>query len=454
MSKEIRISKGLDIHLLGEAKKEIKDCLSPESVALKPLDYIGITPKLLVDVGDKVEIGSAVFYSKEKPNIKFVSPVSGEIQEVRRGAKRVIQEIVIKNDNQKTFKDFGKVSLAELSKEELKNKMLESGLWTLLRQRPYDVIPKEDATPKYIIVKGFDSAPLSVDYNFVLKGEKASLQLGIDVLKKLVDATIYLSLNPQTTCEDIVSLQNVEKICFKGKHPYGNVSIQAEKISPINKGERIWYINLLDVLTIGKFFAEGKYDATKIIALTGQEVKQPSYYRVVRGACIKKIVENNVNKDKHLRYISGNVLTGTRIEENGFLGAYDNQITVIEEGDYREGLGWMMPGLNKFSVSHTFPRGFFARCSKKPFSIDSNLHGSQRAYVFTGEFEKVFPMDIYPMHLIKACLAKDIDRMEELGIYEVDAEDFALCEVIDVSKTEIQSIIRNGLEFLRKEVGE
>jgi len=454
MSKEIRISKGLDIHLLGEAKKELKECLAPQTVALKPLDYIGITPKLLADIGDKVEIGTPVFYSKEKPNIKFVSPISGEIQEVKRGAKRVIQEIVIRNDNQNTAKDFGKLNLAELSKEELKVKMLESGLWTLLRQRPYDVIPSENTVPKYIIVKGFESSPLAVDYNFILKGEKSFLQLGIDVLKKITEKTIYLSLNSKTDCEDITSLQNVEKISFVGKHPYGNVSVQAEKISPINKGERIWYISLLDVLTIGKFFATGKYDSTKIIALVGQEVKNPCYYKVVRSASIEDIVKDNVNTDKHLRYISGNVLTGTRIEKEGYLGATDNQLTVIEEGDYKEGLGWMMPGLDKFSVSHTFPRGFFARCSKKPFRIDSNLHGSHRAYVFTGEFEKLLPMDIYPMHLIKACLSKDIDRMEELGIYEVDAEDFALCEVIDVSKTEIQSIIRSGLELMRKELGE
>ncbi|MBR1769011.1 MAG: Na(+)-translocating NADH-quinone reductase subunit A [Bacteroidales bacterium] len=454
MSKLIKISKGLDIHLIGEAKKEIKDCITPSFVALKPLDYIGVTPKLLVDVGDKVEIGSSVFYAKEKQNIKFVSPVSGEVTEIRRGAKRVIQEIVIKNDGNNSAKDFGKVSLAELSREDLKSKMLESGLWTLLRQRPYDVIPSEDSLPKYIIVRGFDSAPLSPDYNYILNGEKAALQLGIDVLKKLTEKTIYLSINPGTSCEDILSLQNTEKICFKGKHPYGNVSVQAEKISPINKGERIWYINITDLLTIGKFFLEGRFCPTKVVALTGEEVKNPCYYRIVRGTSLEEIFKGNVTEGKHLRYISGNVLTGTRVEENGFICANDNQITVIEEGDYKEGLGWMMPGFKKFSVSHTFPRGFFARCSKKPFSIDSNLHGSQRAYVFTGEFEKVLPMDIYPMQLIKACLSKDIDRMEELGIYEVDAEDFALCEVIDVSKTEIQTIIRNGLELMRKELGE
>lgn len=454
MLKEIKISKGLDIHLIGEAQLETKEVLTPKTVALKPLDYVGITPKLLVKVGDRVEVGTPVFYSKEKPNVKFVSPVSGQVQEVKRGDKRVIQEIIITNDGQNTAKDFGQSSLAEMSKEDIKAKMLESGLWTLLRQRPYDVIPNEESVPKYIIVKGFESSPLAPDYNYILKGEKAALQLGIDVLKKLTETTLYLSVNPQTTCEDILSLQNVEKICFKGKHPYGNVSVQAEKISPINKGERIWYISLLDVKTIGQFFIEGRYNPIKTIALTGQEVKNPCYYKVIRGTSIEEIVKDNVNTEKHLRYISGNVLTGTRIENNGYLGAADNQITVIEEGDYKEGLGWVMPGFKKFSVSHTFPRGFFARCSKKPFSIDSNLHGGERAYVFTGEFERVFPMDIYPLHLIKACLSKDIDKMEELGIYEVDAEDFALCEVIDVSKTEIQAIVRNGLELMRKELGE
>lgn len=454
MLKEIKISKGLDIHLIGEAQLETKEVLTPKTVALKPLDYVGITPKLLVKVGDRVEVGTPVFYSKEKPNVKFVSPVSGQVQEVKRGDKRVIQEIIITNDGQNTAKDFGQSSLAEMSKEDIKAKMLESGLWTLLRQRPYDVIPNEESVPKYIIVKGFESSPLASDYNYILKGEKAALQLGIDVLKKLTETTLYLSVNPQTTCEDILSLQNVEKICFKGKHPYGNVSVQAEKISPINKGERIWYISLLDVKTIGQFFIEGRYNPIKTIALTGQEVKNPCYYKVIRGTSIEEIVKDNVNTEKHLRYISGNVLTGTRIENNGYLGAADNQITVIEEGDYKEGLGWVMPGFKKFSVSHTFPRGFFARCSKKPFSIDSNLHGGERAYVFTGEFERVFPMDIYPLHLIKACLSKDIDKMEELGIYEVDAEDFALCEVIDVSKTEIQAIVRNGLELMRKELGE
>lgn len=454
MSKAIKIAKGLDIHLMGEAKPEVKEFLNPDTVALKPLDYIGITPKLLVKVGDRVEVGSPVFYAKEKPSVKFVSPVSGEIAEVKRGAKRVIQEIVIKNDANNTAVDFGKKSLAELKPEEIRESLLNAGLWTLLRQRPYDVIPGEEVTPKYIIVKGFDSAPLAPDYNLLVKGEKESLQLGIDALKKMTGVTIYLSTNANTTSEDILSLQNVETICFTGKHPYGNVSVQAEKLGPINKGERIWYINLQDLIAIGKFFLEGKYYAQRLIALTGEEVLTPCYYKVVLGTTISEIVKGNVNTENHLRYISGNVLSGTRVEENGYLCAFDNQVTVIKEGDYKQGLGWIMPNFGRFSVSRTFLAGFMKCCSKKRYSVDSNLHGSTRAYVVTGEYEKVMPLDIYPMQLIKACLAKDIDRMEELGIYEVDAEDFALCEVIDVSKTEIQSIIRSGLELMRKELGE
>ena len=448
MSKVIRIPKGLDIHLFGEAQKEVKS--SNESLfALKPLDIVGVTPKLLVKEGDKVQVGTPVFFVKQNPKVKFVSPVSGEITEVKRGEKRVIQEIRIKSDGNNDAIDYGKQSIAELSVEQIREKMLESGVWALLRQRPYDTIPDAEAIPKYIIVKGFDSAPLSADYNLLVKGEKAAMQVGIDALKKLTSAPLYLSMNKHTG-EEISSLQNVEKITFEGKHPYGNVSVQAERISPINKGERIWYVNVQDLVVIGRLFLDGKYYAKRIIALTGEEVKSPCYYEVTRGQNIESLVNNNVT-DKHLRYISGNVLTGTRIEKDGYLGYYDNQITVIEEGDYKQGLGWMMPNIKRFSISKTFLKGFTAFCSNRPVHIDSNLHGSQRAYIFTGDFEKVMPMDIYPMQLIKACLAKDIDRMEELGIYEIDAEDFALCEVIDVSKTDIQQIIRNGLELMREQ---
>ena len=453
MSKAIKIHNGLDIHLYGQAKNDIKT-INEDSYALKPLDYIGVTPKLLVDIGDKVKIGTPIFYAKEKPNIKFVSPISGEVTEIKRGEKRIIQEIKIKSDKQDSYLDYKSESIVTLSPEEIKNKMIDSGVWPLIRQRPYSVIPNTESKPKYIIVSGFDSSPLAPDYNILLQGEKASLQVGIDALKKMVDVPIYLNVNKEITSQDVLSLSNVEINTFFGKHPYGNVSIQAEKISPINKGERIWYVNIQDVKTIGKLFLEGKYDADKIIALTGEQVLNPCYYKVKRGTSIDNIVKDNVNKENHLRFISGNVLTGTKIEQDGYLSFYDNQITVIKEGDYYEGLGWLKLGLNKFSFSHTYPRGLFINHCNKPFSIDSNIHGGKRAFVFTGEFEKVLPMDIYPLQLIKACIVGDIDLMENLGIYEVDSEDFALCEVIDVSKTDIQEIIRNGLELMRKEMGE
>ncbi|MGP1514478.1 MAG: Na(+)-translocating NADH-quinone reductase subunit A [Bacteroidales bacterium] len=448
MSKVVKIPKGLDIHLFGEATNEVKQ-IDALLYAIKPLDVVGITPKLLVNVGDIVQVGSPVFYIKQNPKVKVVSPIAGEITEIKRGEKRIIQEIRIKTDGSNNSLDFGKQSIAELSSDQIREKMLESGIWSLLRQRPYDIIPNAESTPNYIIVKGFDSAPLSPDYNILVKGQKAAMQVGIDALKKLTDRTIYLSVNKQTG-EEINSLQNVEKIIFEGKHPYGNVSIQAERIAPINKGDRIWYVNAQDLVIIGKLFLDGHYYSKRVIALTGEEVKNPCYYEVTAGCNISLLVDNNVS-DKHLRYISGNVLTGTRIEKDGYLGYYDNQITVIEEGDYKEGLGWMKPGLRKFSISKTFLKGFSAFYSKRPVHIDSNVHGGQRAYIFTGDFEKVMPMDIYPMQLIKACIAKDIDRMEELGIYEVDAEDFALCEVIDVSKTDIQQIIRDGLTMMREQ---
>lgn len=450
MSRVIKIPKGLDIKLYGEAKKEVLD-VKEVLYALKPLDCIGVTPKLLVDVGDKVQVGTPIYYIKQNPKVKFVSPISGEVTEIKRGEKRVLQEIRLKSDGQMTAIDFGKSSVAELDSEKIKDKLLASGLWTLLRQRPYDIIPQPDTLPKYIIISGFESVPLAPDYNLLVKGEKAAMQVGIDALKKMTDKPLYLSMNKETICEDITSLINVEKIVFEGKHPYGNVSVQAERIGAINKGERIWHINLQDLVAIGKLFLEGKYCPEKIIALTGEMVKNPAYYKVLRGINIASLVNNNIDETKHVRYISGNVLTGTRIEKDGYLGYYDSQITVIEEGDYKEGLGWMMPHLNKFSISRTFLKGFTAFCSKKPVHIDTNMHGSQRAYIFTGDFEKVMPMDIYPMQLIKACLSKDIDKMEELGIYEVAPEDFALCEVIDVSKTDIQQIIHNGLETMREQ---
>ncbi|MDR0789324.1 MAG: Na(+)-translocating NADH-quinone reductase subunit A [Bacteroidales bacterium] len=449
----IKIRKGLDVPIGGQAEPKLRQ-IDTVCCALKPQDFIGVTPKLLVDEGDKVKVGTPVFFAKEKPEIKFVSPISGQIKSIVRGEKRVIEAIIIEADGKNDYEDFGCLSVGAASYEQVRDKMLEGGVWTLLRQRPYSVIPKPDTKPKCIVIKGFDSAPLSPDYSVLLKGEMAALQVGIDALSKLTDGKVHLNIHQSSLSEELLHCENVQRNTFAGKHPCGNVSVQIERLYPINKGERVWYIDATDVVTIGKLFLEGHYVSDKIVALTGSEVKSTGYYKIKRGACLKPLFENNVTSGCNLRYISGNVLTGTQIAEDGFLSAYDSQTTVIKEGDNYEFLGWVMPGFKKFSFSRTFPYSFLKCFCKKPVKIDANLHGGHRAFVFNGEFEKVLPLNIYPLQLIKACIVEDIDQMEQLGIYEVDSEDFALCEVIDVSKTEIQKIIRNGLELMRKEMGE
>ena len=457
MSDIIKIKKGFDIKIFGEAEPKVS---TPKinTFALQPTDFIGVTPKLLVKEGDRVKAGSPIFFSKQNERILFTSSVSGTISSVIRGEKRVIQEIRITADEEQEFEDFGTEPLASMNREAVVEKLLKSGLWTLIRKRPFSIIPNPDSTPKCIIVKGFDSSPLASDYNIILKGKGADIQLGIDVLKKLTDGTVHVNIHSQkTTCDELLKLDGVQLNRFEGKHPVGNVSVQIAKLDPINKLESIWYLDAQDVAIIGKLFVTGKLIADKIIALVGGEVLNPQYYNVKLGACVSPLVRGNVNKENHLRYISGNVLTGSIIREDGYLGAYDNLISVIKEGDYYEFLGWVLPGIKKFSFHRTFVSGFLNllpdKC-RKPIKLDTNLHGGKRAFVLTGEFEKVFPLDIYPMQLIKACIIEDIDLMEQLGIYEIDAEDFALCEVIDVSKTDIQQIIRNGLELMRKEIGE
>jgi Na+-transporting NADH:ubiquinone oxidoreductase subunit A len=303
-------------------------------------------------------------------------------------------------------------------------------------------------------VSGFSSAPLAPDYSILLKGLGAELQVGVDALKKMTGVTIHVNVPSQNVrAEELSKLQNVQINTFEGKHPCGNVSVQIEKLDPINKGERVWYLDAQDLVVIGRLFLEGKYNTDRLVALTGQEVSHPQYYKVKKGANISSLIYNNTTA-VDLRIISGNVLSGTKIEKDGFISAYDNQVTIIKEGNEAEFMGWLAPGTKKFSFSRTFLAGFLTNCCNRKYEVNTNLHGGRRPFVVTGEFEKVFPMDIYPMQLIKACIIEDIDMMEQLGIYEVDPEDFALCELIDSSKTDIQEIIRKGLDLMRKEMGE
>jgi len=448
MSTVYPINRGLDIKLIGEADKTVVD-LDADRFAIKPPDFIGCFPKMLVQEGDFVQAGSKIFFDKHRNNIFFTSPISGKISEIRRGAKRKILEIIIERDGKNEKIDFGNYNIASLSKEQIIAALMKSGIWTVLRQRPYSIIADPESEPKSIFIPAFDSSPLAPDFDLQVHGYGEEFQKGLDVLKKLTKGKVYLTVHAKRTMSKVfLNSKNVEINSFKGPHPVGNVSVHVRHLDPINKGETIWYIAPKDVLTIGKFFLTGHYDTTQIVALTGSEVTHRHYYKTFAGASIANMVKGNVSGGK-LRYISGNVLTGDKIESEGFMGYYHSQVTVIPEGNNYELFGWALPGFGKFSISRTYPS--FLNLNKK-YTLDTNLHGGVRAYVMTGMFEKVFPFDIYPLQLIKAILVEDIDLMENLGIYEIDAEDFALCEVIDTSKTEIQEIVRTGLELMRKEM--
>ncbi|MCK9290433.1 MAG: Na(+)-translocating NADH-quinone reductase subunit A [Bacteroidales bacterium] len=448
MSNVIKIKKGLNINLIGEAEKNLKE-LSTDQYAIKPIDFIGVFPKMLVKEGEAVQAGTPIFVDKYRENIIFCSPVSGVIKEIKRGPKRMLLEVKITADGKDEAIDFGAENPKKLTREAVIDKLLKSGIWPFIRQRPYSVIANPDDTPKAIFISAFDTAPLAPDIDFVVNGNNKDFQTGIDALSILTKGNIHLNLDAGVAHSSVfTNAKGVVINQFSGPHPTGNVGVQISRIDPINKGDIVWYLYPQDVLTIGRLFSKGIVDASRIIALTGSEVLQPAYYKTKIGVNIEALIYNNTT-DVNKRLISGNVLTGDKLELDGYVGFYHTQVTVIPEGDYYEFLGWGLPGFKKFSVSRTFPAFMF---KNRKYRLDTNYHGGLRAYVMTGEFEKVFPFDIYPLQLIKAILIEDIDLMENLGIYEVDEEDFALCEVVDTSKTEIQSIVRKGLDLMRKEM--
>jgi Na+-transporting NADH:ubiquinone oxidoreductase subunit A len=449
MSRYIKLKKGFDIRIKGVAEKIVTRDIDPVLFGVKPIDFPGITPKLNVKPGDKVQSGTPLFHDKIRPEIVFTSPVSGTVISVERGDRRKMLEVVVEKSGI-DYIDFGKTDPATLSRDKIKERLLESGLWPAIRQRPYHVIAKPGDIPKAIFVSGFDTAPLAPDYNFIMDNSPAQLfQAGINTLSKLTDGKVNLILNGSGTPSSVLTgTSGVEISYFSGPHPAGNVGVHIHHLDPINKGERVWCVNLQDVIAIGTLFVEGFYKPERIIALTGSEVIHPQYYKMLSGGSVAPIVKGNVQPG-NLRFISGNVLTGTKITGDGYLGYYDSQVTVIPEGDYYEFFGWAAPGVKKFSFSKTFLSKLLPA---KNYRLDTNLHGGERAFVMTGQYEQVVPMDILPMQLFKAILAEDIDGMENLGIYEVAEEDFALCEYICPSKIEIQSIVRKGLDLMIKEM--
>ncbi len=446
----IKIKKGIDIHLVGEAKKEVKN-YEPQFFAIKPHDFIGVVPKMHVAEGDDVKVGTVLFHDKNNESVFFTSPASGKVKAIVRGEKRVILQVVIESDGKFETIDFGKADPSKLSRNEIVEKLVQSGTWTMLRQRPYSTIAKTQDEPKCIAVSMFDTAPLAPDNNFIVKDQMAAIKAGVEALAKLTKGMVYLNVNSSETQQALASLnfsaKNVIVPEFQGPHPAGNVSTQLNVLSPINKGETVWYTYAQNLIAIGNLFLNGVYDSSRVVAFTGSEVKEPMYYRTRIGADMSGLYANIATEN--VRIISGNVLTGKKINGENFLGYYDSQVTVIPEGDHYQLFGWLAPNFKKFTSTNTMGASL---CKKSKKVLDTNLNGGVRPFVMTGNFEKVFPFDIYPMQLIKACIIKDIDQMEELGIYEIDAEDFALCEVIDPSKTAIQQIVRESLEMLRKEM--
>ena len=450
MSQVIKLKKGLDILLEGEAKRELTRLPLVHAYALKPEDFPGVTPKLLVRVDDEVKVGTPLFFDKYRPQILFTSPVSGKVSAIVRGEKRKILEVVITPEAEQVYETFDVPAIEATDREQIKSLMLKAGLWPMIIQRPFGIVANPQDTPKSIFVSGFDSAPLAPDMNFVLENEAENLETGFALLGKLTDGKVYLGLKNGTSGV-LNQVKNAEIRLFEGPHPAGNVGVQIHHIDPINKGDVVWTVDVQHVAMIGRFFRTGRVDMSKIVALTGSETAQPRYFSVITGLPINSIVRQKElrSQTEKVRIISGNVLTGRRVEPEGYLGFYSNQVTVIPEGDTYEFLGWGMPRLNKFSVS----RSYFSWLSpKKHYRLDTNMNGGVRAYVVTGLYDKYLPMDIYPLYLLKAILAGDIDKMENLGIYEVIEEDFALCEFVDPSKTEVQAIIRQGIDLMIKEL--
>lgn len=457
MSKVIKLRKGLDINLVGAAERVLTKGGEAASYALVPDHYRGVTPKLLVKVGDKVKAGSPLFFSKENPEVLFTSPVSGEVSAINRGDKRKILSIVVTPDGQGQSESFDVCPIAELSRERVKETMLRAGFWPMLIQRPFGIIAKSDATPKAIFISGLDTAPLAPDLNFLVQDQGEHIIAGLEVLKKLTDGKVHLTVGTDTTAGVLSRVKQAEVHHIEGPHPAGNVGVQIANIDPINKGEIVWTVELQHVATIGRLFLTGAVDMSKIVALTGSEVVKPHYFKVISGALISSITDGNLRpvdakEERGVRVISGNVLTGLKVEPNeveGYLGFYHSQVTVIPEGNKYEFLGWAMPRINKFSVSHSYFSWLFPN---RKYNLDTNMNGGHRAFVQTGIYDKVMPMNIYPLYLIKAIMAGDIDKMENLGIYEILEEDVALCEFIDPSKNEWQATVSKGIELMIKEL--
>lgn len=443
-----KLSRGYDIKLLGKAKDSFLSAGQPTLYAMKPTDVYGIgpIPKLTVDIGSEVLAGDPVFFDKAHPGVQFCSPVSGEVVEVRRGERRSITEVVILADSDIEFRKHDVPSLGSATREDLIKTMCDAGAWVLIKQRPFNVLADPEVTPRDIFISCWDTAPLAADQNKVIEGREAAFQAGLNVLARLTDGDVHLGVGPDSA-DVYTKAKGVKVHAFSGPHPAGNVGVQIHHIKAINKGDTVWTLGPQDVAIIGKLFTDGVYDAERVVAVAGDELNETGYWKTRIGASIAPVVKDNIKND-NVRYISGNVLTGTRIAQDGFLGLYHDQISVVEEGNKVEMFGWLLPSYKRPSRSRTFLS--WLRPNKE-YHVNTNNHGDERAYVMTGQYDAVVPMDILPVYLIKSILYSDFEQMEGLGIYEVVEEDLALCEFVCTSKQPVQKILRSGLDYVRTE---
>lgn len=448
MAKVIKLRKGLDVNLKGKPAKDLISVQPSGLFALMPDDFTGMKPKVLVKEGETVKVGDALFVDKNLPEVKFVAPVSGKVALVERGERRKVLSVRIEADEKQQYVDFGKKDLAQMTGDAVKETLLETGLFAFFKQRPYDVTANPSDTPKAIFVSAFNSMPLSADFEYVLYGREADFQTGLDALSKL--ATTHLGVHKKQTAAALKEAKNVVVTVYDGAAPAGNVGVHINHVAPINKGEVVWTIGAEEVIFIGHLFNTGKLDFTRVVAFAGSEVNTPAYCKMVVGQQLSTLVKGNVSTDKNIRIINGNVMTGVKTTADGFLGAHTTEVNVIPEGDdVHEMFGWIMPRFNDYSSSRAYMSWLMC---KKEFKLDARVKGGERHMIMSGEYDKVFPMDIFPEQLIKAIITGDIDRMEALGIYEVAPEDFAICEFVDSSKLELQRIVREGLDMLRKEM--
>jgi len=446
MSKIVKLKKGFDLNLVGKAPLEFIQVAAATTFAIKPTDFPGIQrPKVLVNEGDTVKAGTPILLDKAMDQVIYASPVSGEVVEIKRGDKRKLLEIKILADATVTHEKSGAVDLNQ-DRAALAGKLAASGVWPNLIQRPFGIVANPADNPKAIFVSGFDTHPLAPEVPFLLQGEERYFQAGIDALAKLTTGKVHLNVDGSKAVPAIFSgVKNAQINQFSGPHPAGNVGTQIHHLDPINKGDIAWTIAPYGVVQFGKFVLEGIYDASKVIALTGSEMTQRGYVKTFTGANVSSFVGGSAQADS-LRIIAGNVLTGEKVDAQGYLGFYHNQVTVIPEGKYEEFLGWLKPSSSKLSFHKAI--GMFSFLNSGEFKVDTNTHGEERPFVVSGVFEKVMPMDILPTYLFKAIVTEDFDEMEELGLYEVIEEDVALCEFVDPSKNELQELVRHGIELL------